>query len=300
MAADTNLIKKSDLIAQSIDFDEQFTQGIKKLLEALGVTRMRPMAVGSQVKIYKTDLTKATTTAGEGEVIPLSKVAKSLKDTKELTYNKYRKQTSFEAIQSTGFKGAVTDTDTELVREMQKDIKSTLYGAMLEGTSSATGTDLQAALANSLGTLAALWEDYDVTSVAFMNPQDVYGFLGGQKVDVQSAFGLNYIQNFLGVNVVIMSAAIPKGKIATTVSGNMNFFYADVRNGEAAKAFDLQPDASGLIGTTHRAVNESLNYETVAVTSGLLVPERADGIVVATIGTNQPSTPDQPSTPEGN
>ncbi|MDO5008533.1 MAG: hypothetical protein Q4E15_06445 [Lactobacillus johnsonii] len=292
MAADANLIKKSDLIAQSIDFDEQFTQGIKKLLEALGVTRMRPMAVGSQVKIYNTDLTKATTTAGEGEVIPLSKVAKSLKATKELTYNKYRKQTSFEAIQSTGFKGAVTDTDTELVREMQKDIKSTLYGAMLEGTSSATGTDLQAALANSLGTLAALWEDYDVTSVAFMNPQDVYGFLGGQKVDVQSAFGLNYIQNFLGVNVVIMSAAIPKGKIATTVSGNMNFFYADVRNGEAAKAFDLQPDESGLIGTTHRAVNESLNYETVAVTSGLLVPERADGIVVATIGANQPSTPE--------
>lgn len=51
--ATENITTSKDLIAQSIDFTEQFTGSISTLLQVLNVTRMQPMAVGSQIKIYK-------------------------------------------------------------------------------------------------------------------------------------------------------------------------------------------------------------------------------------------------------
>ena len=68
--ADANLITSEDLIAQSIDFNEQFTGNLSKLLEALGVIRMTAMAQGSTIKIYKSEVTNADGTVAEGEIIP--------------------------------------------------------------------------------------------------------------------------------------------------------------------------------------------------------------------------------------
>ena len=139
MATDANLITKDDLIAQSVDFNEQFTNGLGTLLRVLGVTRMAPMAQGSTIKVYKSEVTKADGNVAEGEVIPLSKVTRKLDHTLELDFKKYRKLTSAEAIQSTGFQGAVTDTDAKLVKEVQGDVKKDLFDFAATGTTKATG-----------------------------------------------------------------------------------------------------------------------------------------------------------------
>ena len=76
--AETNLTTSTDLVAQSIDFVEQFSGGIQTLLNALGVIRMQPMTTGSQIKIYKSEVTKVDGNVAEGEVIPLSKVTRKL------------------------------------------------------------------------------------------------------------------------------------------------------------------------------------------------------------------------------
>ena len=123
MATDANLITKDDLIAQSIDFTEQFQDGLQTLLRVMGVTRLTPMAQGSNIKIYKSEVTKADGAVAEGEIIPLSKVTKKLDHTLTLDFKKYRKITTAEAIQSTGFQGAVTDTDTKLMNDIHKDVK---------------------------------------------------------------------------------------------------------------------------------------------------------------------------------
>lgn len=54
MAAENNLIKKADLArAREVDFVYRFTDSIKKLVEALGVTRTIPKAAGTYLKAYK-------------------------------------------------------------------------------------------------------------------------------------------------------------------------------------------------------------------------------------------------------
>lgn len=281
--ATENITTSTDLIAQSIDFTEQFTGSISTLLQALNVTRMQPMAVGSQIKIYKSEVTKANGNVAEGEVIPLSKVTRKLADTKELTYKKYRKQTTAEAIQSAGFNAAVNDTDSKLLRSIQGDIKKDFFDFVQTGTTKTSGDTFQKAIAQALGQLAIKWEDDDVQSVLFANPLDFYTYLGDSNITTQTAFGLTYIQNYLGFNTIILTGAVKQGTIAATASQNLNYAYAAL-NGNLNQPFNLTTDETGLIGVVHNSVTENASYETMALTSGVLFPERLDGIVVATIG----------------
>ena len=280
--ATENITTSTDLIAQSIDFTEQFTGSISTLLQALNVTRMQPMAVGSQIKIYKSEVTKANGNVAEGEVIPLSKVIRKLADTKELTYKKYRKQTTAEAIQSAGFNAAVNDTDSKLLRSIQGDIKKDFFDFVQTGTTKTSGDTFQKAIAQALGQLAIKWEDDDVQSVLFANPLDFYTYLGDSNITTQTAFGLTYIQNYLGFNTIILTGAVKQGTIAATASQNLNYAYAAL-NGNLNQAFNLTTDETVLIGVVHNSVTENASYETMALTSGVLFPERLDGIVVATI-----------------
>lgn len=280
--ATENITTSTDLIAQSIDFTEQFTGSISTLLQALNVTRMQPMAVGSQIKIYKSEVTKANGNVAEGEVIPLSKVTRKLADTKELAYKKYRKQTTAEAIQSAGFNAAVNDTDSKLLRSIQGDIKKDFFDFVQTGTTKTSGDTFQKAIAQALGQLAIKWEDDDVQSVLFANPLDFYTYLGDSNITTQTAFGLTYIQNYLGFNTIILTGAVKQGTIAATASQNLNYAYAAL-NGNLNQTFNLTTDETGLIGVVHNSVTENASYETMALTSGVLFPERLDGIVVATI-----------------
>ena len=74
MAAEENLIKKSDLVrAREIEFVTLFGESIKKLVEALGVTRKIPKQAGYTLKAYKATGTLQPGTVAEGDLIPLSK-----------------------------------------------------------------------------------------------------------------------------------------------------------------------------------------------------------------------------------
>lgn len=286
MTVETNVTLTADLVAQSIDFTEQFTGSVTTLLQVMGVTRMQPMAVGSQIKVYKSEVTKGAGngTVAEGEVIPLSKVTRRLSETKELVYKKYRKQTTAEAIQAAGFDAAVSDTDRKLLREVQADIKADFFGFIKTtgGTTVTKGATFQKAIAQAQGQLAIKWEDEDIQSVLFANPLDFYTYLGDSQVSTQTAFGLTYIQNFLGFNTVILSGAVKQGTVAVTAADNLNYAYASV-NGSLGQAFNFVTDETGLIGVTHNPVTDNASYQTMVATSGVLFPERLDGIVVATI-----------------
>ena len=282
MAVDANTITKNDLVGQSIDFTEQFNDGLQTLLRVLGVTRMTPMTQGSQIKICKSEVTKANGNVGEGETIPLSKVTRRLDHALTLEFNKYRKVTTAEAIQSSGFQAAVTDTDSKLLKEIHGDVKKEIFDFVGTGNTKANGADFQKALGAGLGQLAVKWEDNDVQSVAFVNPIDFYNYVGAADITMQTAFGLQYIQNFMGVNTVILSGNVKQGTIDLTASQNINYAYAAI-NGALSSAFDLTTDETGLIGVAHNPVNESLSYQTVIFRAGQLFAERLDGVVVSSI-----------------
>lgn len=282
MAAENNLTEKFAK-AQSIDFVEQFGKSIKKLLEMLKIERRMTLPVGATIKTYSSKVTLDGTKVAKGDIIPLSKVETTEGDPIELAWDKKRKAVAIEDIQAYGFEQAVSKTDTELLRELQKEIKKNFFAQLAKGTTSVSGVGLQGAMAKTWGGVAGKFEDDDVTTIAFVNPTDVADYLATAQITVQTAFGLRYVENFLGVDVAIMSTSVPAKTLYATASDNLCLAQANMAGSEIAKAFDFTTDETGIIGVTHDVNKQRLTAETVTASATVLFAERLDGIVKATI-----------------
>lgn len=290
--ADTNLVTSNDLKALSIDFVNNFSNSVSGLMNVLQGVQLRPMSAGSTIKTYKTTVTKAAQrTVGEGEEIPLTKVAR--KEDKDYTLaltDKLRKETSYEAIQTAGSALAIQYTDQELLNIAQKNAKADLFDALKsKATTKITAGGFQQAVSKALGKLTALFEDLDGagSTVVFVNPDDFYDYLGNQQITVQNQFGLSYIKNFLNAGTIIMSASVPTGHVYATVNNNIKFYYIP-QSGAAGAAFGMQTDSTGLIGITHSEDKVRMVFDSVVVGGWLILPELSDGIVDATV--QAPST----------
>lgn len=282
--ADTNLIKKSDLArVREIEFTEMFGYSIKKLMEAIGVTRKIAKQAGTTLKTYKASGTLASGAVAEGDTIPLSKYKTEAVTYKEITLKKWRKATSAEAIIERGYDQAVSDTTDAMLKDVQKGIRKDFFTFLATGTGIATGATFQAALAQAWGQLQVLFEDDEIGAVYFMNPLDVADYLATANITTQTAFGMTYVEDFLGLGTVIFNSSVPKGKIYATAKDNIVLYYIPVNGADLNEAFTFTSDDTGYIG-----IHESPDYSNMTasdtVVNGMeLFAERLDGIVVATI-----------------
>jgi len=282
-AAEANLTKSADLEpAISIDHTSRITRTLKTFREVLGITEMQRMAAGTQIKIYKAEKKNWPAQVGEGETIPLTKIERKLAKTIELTLSKHRKSTPAEAIQKVGYNNAVNATDEVLIREIQKGIKSDFFTLINSGTGTASGTNFQTACANAWAELQILFEDEDVNAVYFVNSVDVADYLGKANITMQTAFGLSYISNFLGLGTVIVSPKVTAGKVVATAKENLYGAYIPT-DGDVAAAFGMTSDETGLIMMKHSVKDDKASLETIAMDGVKFYPERLDGVVISSI-----------------
>ena len=282
--ADANTIKAADLAkVRDVDFTERFSASIATLMKMLGVTRKIEKKAGEVLKAYKVTGTLQSGVVAEGEIIPLSKYNTTYEPIGEAVLKKWRKETTAEAISSKGFGQAVNDTNDKMLKDIQKGVRSSFVSFLATGTGEASGVGLQAALAQAWGKLQVLFEDTAIQAVYFMNPLDVADYLGAAQISTQTAFGMSYVENFLGMGTVILASDVPKGKVYATAAENIVLYYIPVTSSDMAQAFDLTADATGLIGIHTGATYNNLSAETVAASGVGLFAEQLDGIVVATI-----------------
>ena len=284
MAAETNLITSADLVrAREIDFTYRFGDSIKKLMEALGVTRKIAKQAGTVLKAYKATGTLQDGNVAEGDLIPLSKYVTQPVTFEEITLKKWRKATSAEAIVEKGYNQAVTMTTDAMLKDVQKGIRADFFSFIGTGTGVASGATFQATLAQAWGQLQVLFEDDDIQSVYFMNPLDVADYLATANITLQTAFGMTYVENFLGLGTVIFNSSVPKGKIYATAKENLVLYYIPVNGADLNEAFSFTSDQTGLIGI-HEAPDYTNMTASDTVVSGIvLFAERLDGVVVGTI-----------------
>lgn len=290
MAAENNLIKAEDLKkAREIDFVNQFTHtNLDKLIEVLGVTRKIPMMEGTTMYVYSTTGTLENGKVAEGEIIPLSKYETTKTPIGEITLNKWRKGVSAEGIKKSGYNAAVIDTDTALLRDVQRGVRTDFFNFLngeIASSTTASGNTLQEALADAWGQLQVKFEDDTAEAVYFVNPQDVAAYLGTATVPTSTptVFGMNYIENFLGLGTVILSSRITKGKFVATAKENLIMYYLTM-NGDIAQAFDLTADELGYVGIKSGYQNEERAQIESLVMSGIqFLVEYAEGVVKGTI-----------------
>lgn len=279
-----NTVKSTDLAkVRDVDFTERFATGLSTLMEMLGVTRKIEKKAGEVLKVYKVTGTLQDGSVAEGELIPLSKYNTTYEPIGEAELKKWRKETTAEAISEKGYGQAVNDTNAAMQKDIQKGIRGDFVSFLGTGTGKASGASLQAAIAQTWGQMKVLYEDTAIESVHFVNPLDIADYLATAQISTQSAFGMTYIENFLGMGKVIMASDVPQGKVYTTAAENIVCYYVNVTGSDLAQAFDLTSDETGLIGIHTGAVYNNMTAETVAASGVGLFAEKLDGIVVGSI-----------------
>lgn len=288
MAAENNLIKSADLVrVREVEFVEMFSDNVSKLTEMLGVTRMIPKQAGAVLKTYKATGTLASGAVDEGDTIPLSKYQTVPIPYDEITMRKWRKATSAEAIVEKGYDQAVTMTTDRMLKDVQKVIRGDFLTFLATGTGTASGQTFQSALAQTWAQLQIKFEDDDIQAVHFMNPLDVADYLATAQITMQTAFGMSYIEDFLGMGTTILTALVPQGTIYSTAKENIVLYYIPANGADLNLAFTFTSDSTGLIGIHEEPDYTNMTASDTVVNGLVLFAERIDGVIVTTIGEDE-------------
>lgn len=283
-ATTTNL---ANVEARKIDFVSQFATELKALMGLLDVSRAIKKESGADLRMVKCSVDLANT-VGEGETIPYSELSWDELDADPITLEKYSKGVSAEAINKYGYDIAVDKSDQELVAEIAGEITDGLYTTLADDTYALTGTasTFPAKLAKGQALIRTQFETIQkgiTGTVAFVNTDDFYNYLGDAIKDVQTAFGMTYIQNYYGYDVIFVTSKVTSGTVIATPLNNLNVYYIDPADSDFAKAgLVYQTDETGYIGIQTNGNYKTAVSETYAVTGVKLFPEYADGIALVT------------------
>lgn len=285
-AAEDNVITTAQMAkAREVDFVERFTHNsLEKLIEALGVTRRIPMIDGTTMYYYKTTGTLQNGNVAEGDEIPLSQYQRDKIAIGAITLKKWRKAATAEAILKSGYAEAVRETDAKLLSDVQSGVRTDFFNSIKAIDATVIGgTTLQAVLAKSWGMLQILFENDSADIVHFINPLTIADYLSTATITMQTAFGFNYIENFLGMGTVILNSQIPSGQVYSTAKENIIMYYVPV-NSEAMSAFNMTADNTGYIGiTSGYTENKRAQVESLVMSGIQFLVEYADGVVLGQI-----------------
>lgn len=286
MAAETNLIKNSDLArVRQVDFVSMFGYNTKKLMELLGVMRLIPKQAGTVLKRHSVTGTLEDGSVPEGDIIPLSKYQTVETPLKEIELKKWRKATSAEAILDKGYDQAVDETNDKMLQDIQGKIRTGIIGSLtIDGQPTASGANTQAALADAWGKLANIFENDAVETVYFLNPMDIASYLATAQITVQQAFGFSYVENFLGLGTVILNSGITAGTFKATAKQNMVGYYVPANEADLAKAFDFVSDETGLIAVHEYADYDRLTADSTFLSGIEIFADNEAGVISGTIG----------------
>lgn len=294
MAAKDNLTKTADIqsTARVIDFVTRFARNWEHLREILGIMRPIRKEPGAILKSKTASVILQSGNVGEGEEIPYSKATVIETPYEEMTVEKYAKAVSIEAIKTYGYDVAVGMTDDAFLYELQDNVTRRFYAYLNTGKLASSETTWQRALAMAKGLVINKFKQIHRTVtnvVGFANVLDLYDYLGDANITVQTAFGFQYVQNFMGFSTVFLLSdeEIPRGRVIATPVENIVLYYVDPSTSDFARAglvytTDGETNLIGfhVEGNYHTAVSESF-----AIMGMTLFAEYLDGIAVIDVDT---------------
>ena len=291
--AKANLTKTANIqtSAREIDFVTRFANNWDHLRDILGVMRLIKKTPGTVLKSKYAQVTLQNGAIGEGEEIPYSQANVLTKDYAPINVEKYAKGVSIEAINEHGYDDAVNLTDEQFLFELQNNVTDRFYDFLGTGTLIKAKATFQAALAEAQGQVRNKWKKMHkgITDVVgFCNILDAYDYLGVANITVQTEFGLNYIENFIGYRRLFLcsEAEVPRGKVLATPVENLILYYVSPDDSDFKKAgLDYTTDGvTNLIGFHTQGNYNTAVSESFALMGMTLMAEYLDGIAAVDIG----------------
>lgn len=295
MAAKENLTTSAQITtsAREVDFVTRFADNWDALRTIMGIMRPIRKAPGTKLVSYKATVDGTLVggiSVGEGEEIPFTKMKVTPVSYDDIEVAKYAKSVSVEAVAKYGADIAVEKTDDAFIVALQNKVLTDYYTFLGTGTLKLTETTWQRALAMAkakvLDKFASM--DKDVTEVVgFANIIDAYSYLGDKDITVQSAFGLNYVENFLGYRTLFLlpDKYIASNKVIATPVENIDLYYVDPGDSDFGKLglnYTVEGETN-LIGVHVEGDYSRATGDMYAIMGMKLWAEYLDGIAVATV-----------------
>lgn len=240
-AAEPNTIttQQFSINPREVDFVTSFGREITALTEVMGISRPIRKQNGTTLTAMKATGELQSGVVAEGDIIPLSQFEVQPVSFATIQLLKYRKAVTIESIEKYGLQAAIAMTDEEFKTQLQDEVMAQFYNFLLTGQLTSEESTFQMALSMAIGRVKDAFKKMhrQATGVAaFVNTLDVYNYLGGAQITVQTAFGMDYVENFLGADIVFFSSEIPQGRVIATPTNNIVVYYVDPGDGEFAEA----------------------------------------------------------------
>lgn len=286
MPAQTNAIT-TEQICSALDqeFVENFRHEYDEFEKILGLFPAETAKAGQALYQYKVTGSLNASTPDEGDVTPLSRYKVEKVPVGEMGIKRYKKQTTAEAILKGGFEVSVSKTDKKFHQQLRAGIMGDFFTFLANGTATAYGVGLQATLARMDATLQDVMETYGDepgTVVYFVNQYDIADYLAEAGITTQTAFGMTYLKNFLGVENIIVTNKVSEGTVYCTPVENIHVRGVDFSTlGDAGLSYEV--DSLGLIGIHHVPDYDRGSADTYAMLGANFLPEVLDFIVKGTV-----------------
>ena len=285
----TNLTMTADMqvTARELDFVSRFARNWEHLRDILGIMCPIRKQPGAVLKSKKATIVLAEGTVGEGEEIPYSKAQITETPYAEMTVEKYAKAVSIESIKDHGYDVAVGMTDDAFLFELQDNVTARFYTYLNTGSLKSNESTWQRALAMAKGNVINKFKQMHRTCtevVGFANVLDLYDYLGDANITVQSAFGFQYVKDFMGFKVVFLlsDGEIARGRVIATPVENIALYYVDPSDSDFTKAgliYTTDGDTN-LIGFHTQGNYNTAVSESFAIMGMTLFAEYQDAIAV--------------------
>lgn len=299
MAVDKNMTMSADIqvAAREIDFVTRFDRNWRHLMELMGIMRPIVKAPGTLLKKKTATVVLQPGDVPEGEYIPDSKATIVEEVYDSITLEKYKKTTTAESIEDHGYINAVADTDNAFLVELQDNVTARFYNYLNEAsTNKGSAATWQEALAMAKATVVNAFKSMHrnyTEIVGFVNAIDIGTYLGTANITIQTAFGIDYVENFMGYRrlFVLSDVEIPRGRVIAVPVENIDLYYIDPSGADLQMAGLVYRTAgeTPLLGFATKANYDNATSSAYAIMGMRLFAEYTDGIgvqdVTGTIGT---------------
>lgn len=293
--------------AREIDFVSRFTDNWEALRQILGIMRPVRKTPGTQLISYTASVELESGAVNPGDVIPYSKATVLQYSKADLNLLKYAKAVPIEDVNKYGAEIAVQKTDEAFLNELQTQVLEGFYTFITTDESAMTDTftTFQMAVAMSIGMVRDKFKKMRKNAseiVVFVNTLDAYRYLGAAEVTIQSAFGIDYIENFLGARTMILSSEIEEGTVIAVPADNIVLYYVDPGDGQFAQLglnYTVQGETN-LIGFHANGNYSTAVGESFALMGMALWAEYADAIAIIEVDPDYVPEGDTEGNTEGN
>lgn len=281
--------------AREIDFVTSFGQNMQALLDVMGIARMIRKENGSVLRVREASGVLQSGDVAEGDIVPLSQYEVTEKDFDTIKIQKYKKGVSIEAIAEKGYEAAVAMTDEEFTADLQNVVMTKFYDMLKMGSLTSHETSWQMAFAMAIGRVKNKFETMGRTATGiavWVNTLDVYKYLGAAQITMQTAFGVNYVRNFMGADIMFISSQIPENTVIATPLNNIVAYYVDPSDSEFARAglvYTTDP-TTGFIGFHVQGNYDRVISELNAIMGVRLFAEYLDAIAYISVGSSSTQT----------